>query len=66
MRRLVAEWTGIYQYTIDKVLEDMIARSRELKLRLAIPEDQARQEFTVLLTVQVMNYLHSGRHRIAL
>jgi hypothetical protein len=66
VRRLVAEWTGIYQYTIDKVLEDMIARCRELKLRLAIPEDQARQEFTVLLTVQVMNYLHSGRHRVAL
>jgi hypothetical protein len=66
VRRLVAEWTGIYQYTIDKVIEDMIARSRELKLRMAIPEDQARQEFTVLLTVQVMNYLHSGRHRIAL
>jgi hypothetical protein len=65
-RRLVAEWTGIYQYTIDKVLEDMIARCRELKLRMAIPEDQARQEFTVLLTVQVMNYLHSGRHRVAL
>jgi hypothetical protein len=66
VRRLVAEWTGIYQYTIDKVLEDMMARCRELKLRLAIPEDQARQEFTVLLTVQVMNYLHSGRHRVAL
>jgi hypothetical protein len=66
VRRLVAEWTGIYQYTIDRVLEDMIARCRELKLRLAMPEDQARQEFTVLLTVQVMNYLHSGRHRVAL
>jgi hypothetical protein len=66
VRRLVADWTGIYQYTIDKVLEDMIARCRELKLRLAMPDDQARQEFTVLLTVQVMNYLHSGRHRIAL
>jgi hypothetical protein len=66
VRRLVAEWTGIYQYTIDRVLEDMIARSRELKLRLAMAEDQARQEFTVLLTVQVMNYLHSGRHRVAL
>jgi hypothetical protein len=31
-----------------------------------MPEDEARQEFTVLLTVQVMNYLHSGRHRVAL
>jgi hypothetical protein len=65
-RRVVAGWTGIYQYTIDQVLEDMIARSRELKLRLAVPEEQARQEFTVLLTVQAMNYLHSGGHRLFL
>jgi hypothetical protein len=66
VRRLVSSWTGIYQYTVDRVLEDMIARCRELKLRLAVPEDQARHEFTVLLTVQTMNYLHSGRHRVAL
>jgi hypothetical protein len=66
VRRVVATWTGIYQYTIDQVLEDMIARCRELKLRLATPEDQARQEFTVLLTVQAMNYLHSGGHRLFL
>ena len=66
VRRLVASWTGIYQYTVDRVLEDMIARCQELKLRLAVPEDQARYEFTVLLTVQTMNYLHSGRHRVAL
>src|SRR5687767_13452330 len=66
VRRAVASWTGIYQYTIDQVLEDMIARSRELKLRLARSEDEARQEFTVLLTVQAMNYLHSGGHRLFL
>jgi hypothetical protein len=29
-------------------------------------EEIAVKEFTVLLTVQTMNYLHSGRHRIAL
>lgn len=66
VRRVVASWTGIYQYTIDKVLEDMITRCRELKLRLAVPEEQARDEFPVLLTVQAMNFLHSGRHRVAL
>ena len=66
VRRVVSSWTGIYQYTIDQVLEDMIARSRELKLRLASPEDRTRQEFTVLLTVQAMNYLHSGGHRLFL
>ena len=65
-RRIVADWTGIYQYTIDQVLEDMIARSRELKLRLAVPEEQARQAFTVLLTVQTMNHLQSGGHRVFL
>jgi hypothetical protein len=65
-RRVVASWTGIYQYTIDQVLEDMIARSQELKLRLAVSEEQARQEFTVLLTVQAMNHLHSGGHRLFL
>jgi hypothetical protein len=66
LRRLVADWTGIYQYTVDKVIEDMISRARELKLRLAVPEDRARYEFTVMVTVQTMNYLHSGRHRVAL
>ncbi len=66
VRRKVAGWTGEYQYTIDRVLEDMIERCRELNLRLAVPEDQARLDFTVLLTVQTMNYLHSGRHRVAL
>jgi hypothetical protein len=66
VRKLVASWTGIYQYTIDQVIEDMVARCQELKLRLAVPEEQARQEFTVLLTVQTMNYLHAGGHRLFL
>ena len=65
-RRLVAEWTGEYQYTIDQVIEDMIRRANELNLRLKEPEEQARVDFVILLTVQTMNYLHSGRHRVAL
>ena len=66
IRLLVARWTNEYQYTIDQVLGDMITRSRELNLRLATSPDQAKREFAVLLTVQTMNYLHSGRHRVAL
>jgi hypothetical protein len=66
VRKMVGNWTGIYQYTIDQVFEDMIERSGQLNLRLKGPEDQARLEFTVLLTVQTMNYLHSGGHRVAL
>lgn len=66
VRRRVARWTGVYQYTIDKVLQDMIARCRELDLRLAAPEEQAKLDFAVLLTVQTLNDLQSGRHRMPL
>jgi len=65
-RRLVSEWTGSYQYTIDQVIEDMIDRCRELKLRLKFPEDRTKMDFLIVLTVQTMNHLHSGRHRMAL
>lgn len=66
VRRVVAEWTGSYQYTIDQVIEDMIARCRQLKLRLKYPDERTQLDFTIVLTVQTMNYLHSGRHRVAL
>jgi hypothetical protein len=66
IRLLVGRWTHEYQYTIDQVLGDMIARCRELNLRLATPPEPAVREFAVLLTVQTMNFLHSGRHRVAL
>ena len=66
VRRLVGGWTSSYQYTIDQVIEDMIARCKQLNLRLTTSEERAKLDFTVLLTVQTMNYLHGGRHRVAL
>jgi hypothetical protein len=44
----------------------MIGRCRVLNLRLRLPEEESKREFLILLTVQTMNYLHSGRHRLAL
>ena len=66
IRRRVAEWTGEYQYTIDQVLEGMIERCQALKLHLTLQKEQAKLDFAILLTVQTMNYLHSGRHKVAL
>lgn len=66
MRRVVACWTGEYQYTIEQVLSEMIERCRELDLRLDRRESQVKHETLVMLTVQVMNFLHGGRHRVAL
>ena len=37
VRRMVAGWTGEYQYTIDQVVEAMMQRANELNLRLAGP-----------------------------
>jgi hypothetical protein len=66
LRRLVARWTGEYQYTIDKVLDDIIRRCRELKLRLTRSSELTTLESIVMVTVQTMNYLHGGHHRLAL
>lgn len=66
LRKTVARWTGQRQYTIDQVIGDMIERCQELKLRMDRPEEQARMDATIVLTVQTMNYLHSGFHRLAI
>ena len=43
----------------------MIERCKELKLRLGLPEIHTRRKVTIMLTVQIMNILHSGYHPIA-
>jgi hypothetical protein len=65
LRRLVARWTGEYQYTIDQVLRDMIDRCAELGLRHSRADDETKRDALVLLTVQTMNFLHGGHHRLA-
>jgi hypothetical protein len=66
VRSTVASFTDSYQYTIDQLLETIIERCRELNLRLTDSEESTKIDFMVFLTVQTMNYLHSGRHRVAL
>lgn len=66
VRSTVASFTDSYQYTIDRLIDKIIRRCRELNLRLTDDENTARVDFMVFLTVQTMNYLHSGRHRVAL
>ena len=66
LRRLVARWTDEHQYTIDQVIKEMIKRCDELRLRLDRPPEQAKLEAVVLLSVQTMNYLHAGYHRLQL
>jgi hypothetical protein len=66
VRSTVASFTDSYQYTIDQLLEKVISRCRDLNLHLVDSEESTKVDFMVFLTVQTMNYLHSGRHRVAL
>ncbi len=66
LRKMVSKWTGEYQYTIEQVLDDMIDRCRELRLRLVRAPERIKVETLVMITVQTMNYLHAGNHRVAL
>lgn len=66
LREAVGQWTGQHPYTIDQVVNEMVDRCRELKLRLRYSERETRRHILVLLTVQTMNVLHGGQHRVAL
>ncbi len=66
IRGAIAQWTGEYEYMIDLVLKEMSLRCRELKLKVAGREDQTIMDLAVLVTVHMMNYLHSGRHRLGM
>jgi hypothetical protein len=66
IRDQVAMWTGQHAYTIDLVLKEMIVRCRALHLHVARQEQDLQMDVVLLVTVQVMKFLHSGHHRIAL
>jgi hypothetical protein len=63
IRQLVSKWTGEYQLTLDTVLDEMIRRCRELKLRAVGPERRLRTDFTVLLTAKTVHSLYSPSRR---
>ncbi len=62
----VAEGTGVHTYAVDQMIQHLMNRCRELKLRLCLTEEHTRQKLLVLLTVQTMTGIYSGYHRIAL
>lgn len=66
LRRHVAHQTGQYQYTVDRVLTEMIERCETLQLYLNRPPDRLKQETMILLAIVTMNYVREGYHRVPL
>jgi hypothetical protein len=63
IRKMVAKWTGEYEFTLDVVMGQMIRRSRELRLRAVGGDRQLRMDFAVLLTVKTMHFLYTEGRR---
>jgi hypothetical protein len=63
---LVGEGTGVHGYAIGHVLELMIDRASQLKLRVVGREEHVKRQVMIMLTVQTMNVIHAGYQRIAL
>jgi hypothetical protein len=66
IEQLVSEGTSVHTYAISHVMGLMIERAGQLKLRVAGSQEQAKRQAMIMLTVQTMNVVHSGYHRIAL
>ena len=63
IRGMVSKWTGEYQLTVEALLDDMIVRCRELRLRAFGPERELIVEFTVLLTAKTVQSLYGPLRR---
>ncbi len=67
IRRALSRGTGEHSYSVDHLIKEMIVRCRENRLYVDRPEPDMKLDLAVLLSVRVINYLHStGRHWIPL
>jgi hypothetical protein len=63
IRRSVARWTGEYPVALDAALDDMIDRTRVMKLRAPGSEQRMRLELTALLSTKAVSSLYSASRR---
>ena len=63
---IVARGTGVHLYTISHIVRHMVVRCRELNLYMTMSEEEARELTIITLTMQVMQVMRSGYHRIPL
>tara|TARA_R110002073_G_scaffold109019_2_gene244770 strand:+ start:20 stop:1057 length:1038 start_codon:yes stop_codon:yes gene_type:complete len=62
--QVCARGTGEHPYFIAQLVQEMVRRCRELNLYVDVPERQVMLDVAVLITVQTVNYLHSGQHKV--
>ena len=63
IRRLVSKRTGEFELNLDPVLDDMIKRCRDLKLRAVGSEAEMQTDLTVRLTAKIVHAMYSPSRR---
>ena len=66
IRALVSRWTGESEFTIDQLLQEMIGRSRTLKLRVPGPDKKVLLDFAGMLAVRSVHFIYRRRESIPL
>src|SRR5258708_12756625 len=66
VEQLVGDGTAAPKYAIDHVYDPIIQPSSHFQLLFKASPEQAKRETMIMLTVQTMNVVHSGYHRISL
>ena len=66
IRRMVSRFTGESPFTLERVLDDVVARCRALELRSTGNERRLRVDFALLLTVRTVHFHYSRRNWVAL
>ena len=60
LRSRVTHWTGQYAFVVEEVLQQMILRARELRLRVYYSERETIQDAAIVLTVHTMRHVRRG------
>lgn len=60
LRSRVTHWTGQYAFFVEDVLQQMILRTRELRLRVHYSERETIQDAAIVLTVHTMRHVRRG------
>jgi len=60
---MVARWTGEHQFTVDSLLDDVINRCHELRLRAVGRKGELLQNAIVLLTAKTVHSLYGPKRK---
>jgi hypothetical protein len=63
IRQMVARWTGEHQFTVDSLLDDVINRCHELRLRAVGRKGELLQNCIVLLTAKTVHSLYGPKRK---